>query len=34
VNDKKFYEHILEIPLPWHPEQVELKLEIGQVVMV
>jgi transposase len=33
VNDKKLYEQILGISSPWHVEQVELKLGIGQVVI-
>ena len=33
MNDRKLYEQILGITLPWHVEQVELKLEIGQVLI-
>jgi len=33
VNDKKLYEQILGISSPWHVEQVELKLEQGQVLI-
>lgn len=33
MNDRKLYEQILGITAPWHVEQVELKLEIGQVLI-
>jgi transposase len=33
VNDKKLYEQILGISSPWHVEQVELKLEAGQILI-
>ena len=33
MNDKKLYEQILGITSPWHVEQVELKLENGQVLI-
>ena len=33
MNDRKLYEQILGITEPWHVEQVELKLEIGQVLI-
>jgi transposase len=33
VNDKKLYEQILGINSPWHVEQVELKLDEGQIVI-
>jgi transposase len=33
VNDRKLYEQILGITTPWHVEQVELKLEIGQILI-
>jgi transposase len=33
VNDRKLYEQILGISAPWHVEQVELKLQIGQVLI-
>jgi transposase len=33
VNDRKLYEQILGIAAPWHVEEVELKLEIGQVLI-
>ncbi|HEV7764891.1 MAG TPA: ISL3 family transposase [Thermoanaerobaculia bacterium] len=33
MNDRKLYEQILGIAAPWHVEEVELKLEIGQVLI-
>jgi transposase len=33
VNDRKLYEQILGINSPWHVEQVELKLEAGQILI-
>jgi transposase len=33
VNDRKLYEQILGISTPWHVEQVELKLDVGQVLI-
>jgi len=33
VNDKKLYEQILGITSPWRVEQVELKLENGQILI-
>lgn len=33
MNDRKLYEQILGIVSPWHVEQVELKLESGQIVI-
>lgn len=33
MNDKKLYERILGINSPWHVEQVELKLDEGQIVI-
>jgi transposase len=33
MNDRKLYEQILGITAPWHVEQVELKLEIGEVLI-
>ena len=33
MNDKKLYEQILGINSPWHVEQVELKLEAGQILI-
>lgn len=33
MNDRKLYEQILGISAPWHVEQVELKLELGQVLI-
>lgn len=33
MNDKKLYEQILGISTPWHVEQVELKLENGQILI-
>ena len=33
MNDRKLYEQILGITAPWQVEQVELKLESGQVLI-
>lgn len=33
MNDRKLYEQILGIASPWHVEQVELKLDNGQVLI-
>lgn len=33
MNDRKLYEQILGITEPWHVEQVELKLDVGQVLI-
>lgn len=33
MNDKRLYEQILGINSPWHVEQVELKLDEGQIVI-
>ena len=33
MNDRKLYEQILGISTPWHVEQVELKLDVGQVLI-
>ena len=33
MNDRKLYEQILGITAPWHVEQVELKLESGQILI-
>jgi transposase len=33
VNDKKLYEQILGIVSPWHVEQVELKLDQGEILI-
>jgi transposase len=33
MNDRKLYEQILGITTPWHVEQVELKLEMGQILI-
>ncbi len=33
MNDKKLYEQILGIVSPWHVEQVELKLEGGEILI-
>ncbi len=33
MNDRKLYEQILGIAAPWHVEEVELKLESGQILI-